>query len=156
SGGGGTDYLMFADGGSSISLTLTDVEEVRGGSGNDVITIVSKNNGLTIKGHAGNDRITAGTGTDRIDGGDGNETYVYASATDSSIVNKAATASGFDVVTVTAGDVFDFNVEVASVTSGQVYIADAPKENGDELLAQLNNAFLGAAVLDDGIDAMFI
>lgn len=161
-GGGGTDYLMFADGGSSISLTLTDVEEVRGGSGNDVITIVSKNNGLTIKGYAGNDQITAGTGADMIDGGDGNDTYVYASATDSSIVNKAATASGFDVVTVTAGDVFDFNVEVASVTSGQVYIVAVPKENGDELLVQLSTAFRAkkglsdAAVSGDGIDAMFI
>lgn len=162
SGGGGTDYLMFADGGNSISLTLTDVEEVRGGSGNDVITIVSKNNGLTIKGYAGNDRITAGTGADMIDGGDGNDTYVYASATDSSIVNKAATASGFDVVTVTAGDVFDFNVEVASVTPGLVDIVAVPEANGDALLGQLNSAFRSkkgladAAVSEDGIDAMFI
>lgn len=162
SGKSGDDHLILSNGNNNISLTLIDVEQVSGGSGDDVITIVSKNPGLTINGNAGNDRITAGAGADVIDGGDGDDTYVYTSANDSSILDEAALASGFDVVTVTAGDVFELNVAVASVTPEQVYIGAEPEVNGDALLGQLNSAFRSkkgladAAVSEDGVDAMFI
>ncbi len=56
--------------------TIATVENVIGGSGNDIITGTTAANVLT--GGAGNDRITGGTGNDGINGGLGTDIAVFA------------------------------------------------------------------------------
>jgi uncharacterized delta-60 repeat protein len=66
----------FDDGeGSERDNVFTDVENVWGGSGGDVIVGSSRNNRL--EGRGGNDMITGGGGSDRLYGGDGDDT-LYA------------------------------------------------------------------------------
>jgi Ca2+-binding RTX toxin-like protein len=61
--------------GSERDNVFTDVENVWGGSGNDVIVGSSRNNRL--EGRGGNDTITGGGGSDRLYGGEGDDT-LYA------------------------------------------------------------------------------
>jgi hypothetical protein len=56
--------------------TITTVENVIGGSGNDIITGTTASNAL--KGGAGADRITGGLGNDALDGGLGIDVAVFA------------------------------------------------------------------------------
>lgn len=56
--GASGDTLTLADGGNpGIALTLTDIREVDGGSGDDVITLVNQASGLIIDGKEGNDHL---------------------------------------------------------------------------------------------------
>ena len=52
--------------------TLTAIEMISGGGGNDTLTVASAvTNGITLNGGAGNDTITGGGGNDTITGGEG-------------------------------------------------------------------------------------
>jgi len=62
--GGGNDTLMLA--GGTNTLTVSNVETVTGGAGNDAITVTGTV-GATINGGAGNDAITGGAGNDTVD-----------------------------------------------------------------------------------------
>ncbi|MFN9547537.1 MAG: T9SS type A sorting domain-containing protein, partial [Cyanobacteriota bacterium] len=63
--------------------TLRDIENVIGGSRNDVITGSSVNN--TLNGGRGNDRLTGGRGADRLAGGVGADVFRYLAITDSNV-----------------------------------------------------------------------
>lgn len=75
-----------------------------------------------------------------------NDVYVYgANVTDSSVTSGGAAAAGWDVVTVTAGDKFDFSAAVASVVSPPVVSGVVINlASGNAFLAQLNTAFTAA------------
>lgn len=69
-GGDGFDTLQLASGGRTVDLsatTVTHVELIAGGAGNDTIT-----------GSAGNDTVTGGGGSDTINGAGGTDTVIYA------------------------------------------------------------------------------
>lgn len=75
-----------ASGGDANGDTLIQIENVIGGSGNDIITGAAGNNELhggagndTLDGAGGNDVIYGGDGADVINGGDGNDT-LYGTA----------------------------------------------------------------------------
>jgi Ca2+-binding RTX toxin-like protein len=86
-GAGGHDIASYNGRVAAVTVTLdnlandgaanerdnvaTDVEDVFGGRGNDVITGSSANNGLT--GGPGNDTLRGGAGNDELLGGDGND-----------------------------------------------------------------------------------
>jgi len=75
--------------------TLSNIENVVGGSGND--TIAGDNNDNVLSGGAGNDILDGGAGNDTLDGGDGIDTVSYVNAMNSVVVNLAAgTATGGD------------------------------------------------------------
>ena len=54
--------------------TLTGIEILVGGTGNDVFT--AANAGSTLRGGAGNDTLTGGSGDDVLQGGAGNDTFI--------------------------------------------------------------------------------
>lgn len=60
----------FADAHASL---LHGVDEVRGGSGHDVLRVTGGTTGFTLAGNQGNDQISGGLGTDALSGGAGND-----------------------------------------------------------------------------------
>ena len=99
----------FAD---HLSSLLHGVDEVRGGSGNDVLAVTGGTAGFSLAGSLGDDRLTGGTGNDVLSGGGGNDTIrgnggadtlrggvgddLYFAATGDTIVEAAA--AGIDTV----------------------------------------------------------
>lgn len=82
-------------------------------------------------------------------------TYKYAAASESTIINAASVATGFDTVSITSGDVFDFSADVTAVHLNEYYVGQVPQANGDALLTQLNSYYQSAGP-SAGIDAMYI
>jgi len=111
-----------------------------------------------ISGTTGADVLFGGLGADTIDGKGGNDTIVFA-AGDSNVATTTAAASGFDIITVHAGDKFDFGGELASF-SVIVATADPVGATGDDLLMALNAAWTagqgGAALVQFQNDAYVV
>ena len=90
-GGGGTDTASYAGITSAVTVslaitgsqvtggagsdTLLNIENLTGGSGNDILTGNAGNN--VIDGGAGNDTVIGGAGDDTLIGGDGIDTASY-------------------------------------------------------------------------------
>ncbi len=135
---GGTDTLNLAavttnsvvnlaSGAGTIAghaVTISGIENVYGGDGNDNFTAGSANSDLY--GMRGNDTLTAGTGNDIFDGGQGTDTVVYAdSVSDYSFTVVSATE--VDVAHTTGAaftdddkNVEDFNFGGATYTMAQI------------------------------------
>ena len=118
-GGDGIDTLSYGSAtiGAIVSLattlaqstvgsgfdTVTNFENLRGGSGNDRLSGDGGNN--AIAGGAGDDVIDGGLGNDLLDGGQGNDTLSYGSATAAITASLAVTTAqntggaGTDTVT---------------------------------------------------------
>ncbi len=93
-GGTGSDTLDMSGAGAAVTLTLasttaqntgaygtmtvTNIENLTGGSGNDVLT--GDGNANIISAGAGNDTLTGGGGNDTLDGGAGTDTAVFTGA----------------------------------------------------------------------------
>jgi len=154
-GGAGNDVINAGVGANSVTggagddtlTTSTGSDTVLGGDGND-----------TISSGAAADTVTGGAGNDVINGGDGADTYVYgATITDSSITSTTLAAAGFDVVTVTNGDIFDFNATIAVVTAATIASGVAiDTSTGTLLIGQLNTAFIANDDNVASIEAMVI
>ncbi len=76
-------------GNSVLTDTVTNIENLLAGAGNDDLTGSSLNNLLdggagndTLNGGLGNDTLNGGTGIDKMDGGDGNDIYIVDNASD--------------------------------------------------------------------------
>ncbi len=83
--------------------TLTGVENLLGGSGNDAL--IGSASGNMLKGGAGADRLTGGLGDDSLDGGLGMDVAVFAGSKASySIVTSGGTTTIKDNATTTDGD----------------------------------------------------
>jgi len=105
-GGAGTDTADYSTRTAALTITIdatandgetgeadkvsTDIEVVKGGSGNDTIT--GSANADTIYGGAGDDTITGGLGNDTLYGDAGDDTF-----------NEGALTSGSDVISGGAG-----------------------------------------------------
>jgi len=84
---GGADTLTYAGTTSAVSVNLStrtasgfssisNIENVTGGSGNDTLIGDSFNN--VVNGGNGADRMTGAAGNDSLNGGSGNDTFVFA------------------------------------------------------------------------------
>lgn len=118
-GGAGTDWLDLtasngnytididttADDGESSEndLVYTDIENIAGGDGNDVLTGSSSAN--VLRGGSGNDSLVGGSGDDILIGEAGNDTLVGGAGDDTiyESTTNAATSSGSDVIQGGAG-----------------------------------------------------
>ena len=78
--------------------TLTQIENVTGGTGSDTLTGTGANNVLT--GGGGNDTLNGGAGADTMIGGIGNDTYVVDNNGD--VVTENA-GEGVDIINTTLG-----------------------------------------------------
>ncbi|QNM95693.1 calcium-binding protein [Chitinimonas koreensis] len=116
-GGAGSDTASYASSTAAVTVTLAissaqatggagidrliDIENLLGGSGNDVLTGNGGNNALT--GGLGDDTLTGGLGDDRLDGGDGQDTANYADQTAALTINLSVstmqnTGAGLDTL----------------------------------------------------------
>lgn len=87
--GGGNDTLLLSD--TATAVIASNVETIRGGAGNDRITVAgnaaaSVSGGAgndAIAGGAGNDTLAGGLGVDQLTGGAGSDRFVFSAVADS-------------------------------------------------------------------------
>ena len=139
--------------GSSSTVTLTGVT-----LGVTVTGVAAGTNTLT--GGSGNDTIIGGAGADVIDGGLGADTYVIpysGGASGSDVTFGLGAAAGFDSVTVTVGDTFDFGGAVIVFKTSMVTGAANPADGTSAaLVAALNAAFIANDNVAGDFEAMLI
>jgi len=129
-GGGGTDTVSYTGTSAAVTVsltkstsqntggagtdTITNVENLTGGNGNDRLTGSSARNALSggkgndvLRGSAGNDTIIGGAGNDTIIGGDGTDTVSYTGTSAAVTVSLAKSTAqntggaGTDTITGT-------------------------------------------------------
>ena len=79
--------------------TLINIENIRGGSGDD--TLIGESGDNTIQGGYGDDSLSGGSGNDRLDGGGGEDTADYSAQTTAvtvDLANRTATGDGNDTL----------------------------------------------------------
>jgi Ca2+-binding RTX toxin-like protein len=112
---------------AAVEDTLTGIENVVGGSGNDILTGDAGANALdgglgndTLTGGGGNDTLTGGLGTDTLTGGAGNDTFVFTTPAEAG--NGASRDLIADVAGagVAGGDVID----VSGIDADTVALGD--------------------------------
>lgn len=100
--------------------TLTGIEALKGGSGNDAL--VAGNGGHLLDGGAGDDTLTGGTGNDTLVAGAGNDAVHGGGGTDTVVLagnwadytitqsgGVTTLANGLNTVTVTGTELFEFD-----------------------------------------------
>lgn len=154
-GGGGNDSLHGGNG-KDMLYGGDDNDLLDGGNGDDMLD--GGNGDDQIIGGNGEDYIDGGHGADVIDGGNGVDTYFvdYTDASlndalDSTVTTTDTAAAGFDVVTVSEGDIFDFGARPDAIyapdpmviTAGSLILSDVDVTGytGNELLSALTGVF---------------
>ncbi len=105
--GAGSDLLSYAATSEAVTVNLangsatgftsiSNIENVTGGSGNDILT--GDNGANVLIGGAGNDVLTGGGGNDTLTGGAGDDTFVVDAG-----VDTVTDLSGGDMLKVSAG-----------------------------------------------------
>ncbi|WP_345197052.1 calcium-binding protein, partial [Kistimonas scapharcae] len=75
--------------------TLTSIENVTGGAGDDVITAAETGTeGNELRGNAGDDQLSGGGGVDVLDGGDGDDTLIGGAGQDQLIGGEGNETNG--------------------------------------------------------------
>ena len=187
-GGAGTDTADYSTRTAALTITIdatandgetgetdkvsTDIEVVKGGSGNDTITGSAAAD--TIYGGAGNDTITGGLGNDTLYGDAGNDTFDEGSATSGadtinggagtdtvsygSRTNDVTVAISGAAVSGEAGELDKVMTDVENVTggAGNDTITGSPSDNvldggagNDTLSGGLGNDTLKGGAGDD-------
>ena len=144
---------LRATGSRTGTDTLEGFENVRGGSGNDVLTGDAGANFLegwsgndTLRGEAGDDVIAGGSGNDNLDGGAGIDTLDYAFATTAVAVNLITlrtsgveigtdTLAGFENVRSGAGDDVLTGNAAANLLEGRAGNDTLRGDAGDDVIA---------------------
>ena len=137
-GGTGTDTISFATATNAVVLTLKryipaaitiggiaqgsvrDVENILGGTGNDILAGDSLVN--RIEGGGGNDTLRGGVGADVLDGGTGTDTVDYSDTSDPVVLTLAGATFAQAIVGGIADDTVR-NVEAATGGSGNDMLA---------------------------------
>ncbi len=112
------------------TVTYSEIEETRTGSGNDTVDASATTAGTTVSTGDGNDSIVGGTGNDNIDAGDGADTVEGGAGDDTIDLGGTGPDGDPDLVVFSDGDGND------TVTN-----FDAPTPNGD-------GTFTGTDLLD--------
>ena len=104
-GMGGTDTLLMTNAGDLLVYdqggqhTLTSVENILAGNGNDVVDLAGSSDSFTVNGGAADDILWGGSGNDAIQGTDGNDIIDPGPGND--VVDGG---NGDDTITVEAGN----------------------------------------------------
>ena len=163
-GGDGVDTVSFDGETSSLTVnldtgvavsegtgsdTITSVENVVAGSGNDFLTGDASDN--TLVGGDGDDALSGGLGDDHLVGGAGDDTYTVDSGDDTIVVGGGADSlvmGGRMTGAIRTDDDGDgnFDLELTGVSDGEVYTATVLDQTNDGL----TNVELDLS--DDGVD----
>jgi T5SS/PEP-CTERM-associated repeat protein len=131
-----------ASGVETGSDSLTGIENVIGGAGNDIITGNAADNAITAG--LGNDTVFGSAGGDALDGGAGIDTINYASATNAVSVNlSSSAASGVDI----GSDVL-IRFENVTAGSGNDTLVGDTSNNALDSGAGTDTLVLSGAVLE--------
>ena len=129
-GGAGNDTLNASESKGAVTLDMTspkkkfsNIENLTGGSGNDVLVGDEKANQLV--GGAGNDTLTGGAGDDTLTGGLGKDKYIFK------------TGSGHDVITADLSNTEDTLV-LSDIKTLEDFNALINTQVGDDLTLVLN------------------
>ncbi len=166
-GGNGTDTADYSADGQGVSAslaagtasgtfigndTLTAIENLTGGSGNDTLTGNGGSN--VLSGNDGNDTLVGGTGDDTLNGGNGSDTADYSAETVAVTASLAGgTASGSSI----GSDTLTGIENLAGGTGDDTLTGDA---NANALTGNVgNDALSGGAGADtlaggDGADTL--
>ena len=161
SGGAGTDTVTYAASTNALTInlsagsatgtgigtdTLTSIEIVRTGSGNDILTAAST--GSTFIAGAGTDQLTGSVGNDTLVGGQHNDTLNGGGGTDTVDYSQDG-GSGAVTVNLASGSATDSFGNTDTLTSIENIIgtglADTITAN---VVNGINNAFSGGAGTD--------
>jgi len=151
---GGEDSVTTGTANDVID-TGADDDSISSGAGNDDIDAGAGDD--VINAGAGTDAIDAGTGADVVNGGTGVDTYVISDADSAVDTGTAvtATAAGIDTVTVTTGDIFNFEdrTEALNADAGAAVAVALADDTDDttmtELLAAMDAAVNADLAADD-------
>lgn len=165
-GGVGNDSL-YGGNGKDLLDGGVDNDLLDGGNGDDMLD--GGNGDDQILGGNGEDYIDGGHGADVIDGGNGVDTYFidYTNvndAWDSTITTHDDLAAGFDVVTVSEGDIFNFGefpyyTEFPTIVTHPSIVysdVDITGFTGHQLFDAINTAFLANDDSTPNREAMLI
>lgn len=144
--------------GENVSITngFYIADSIAAANGKDFSTGWDGIRGVKLTGSDKGQTVTSSPFADNIDGGAGNDTYKYAHSSHSTISSSDSTATGFDTISITSGDIFDWlAADVGAVQREEYYTDNTPESNGADLLTQLNHAYQ-TAVPQDGIDAIYV
>jgi serralysin len=139
--GGGGDWLRYnttagvtvnlASGTGTGFASITGVENLIGGTGNDSLTGDGGSN--KINGNNGNDVITGGGDADNLTGGVGNDTFVYAAGCGNDTIND------FDAWAVGGQDFLD--VSAFGINAGNFAARVAIIDTGAETVVRIDNTY---------------
>ncbi|HEX4534832.1 MAG TPA: calcium-binding protein [Rhizomicrobium sp.] len=138
-GGAGRDLLDLSDAAFSVNInlkisgpqnlhgartqTISGIEDVNGGSGND--HIVGNGSSNYLSGGAGNDVLKGGNGADTLDGGRGADALYGGSQRDAFVFSSAAVSTGANHDTIFAfngsADSFELAVSVRAMDEKVVH-----------------------------------
>ncbi|WEX75374.1 calcium-binding protein [Sinorhizobium numidicum] len=156
---GATPATVFVNG--AAEDTLSNIENVYGGSGDDILTGDGQNNVLrgevgndTLNGGAGDDSLFGGAGNDTVDGGTGSDTFDLREKT-AAIVLRLNGANAATVFVGGAAEDTVSNVEkIVGGSAGDTLIGDAA---GNKFSGARGDDWLmggdGADILDGGEDS---
>jgi Ca2+-binding RTX toxin-like protein len=123
--GGFVPSIQLVATGVFLDPTLSNIEDVRGGSLNDQIVGNSLNN--VLFGGAGNDNLSGGAGNDTLFGEDGNDTLVGGSGNDLYVINTpdlisetSTIATEIDTVQSSVDFTLTANVENLTLTGAAI------------------------------------
>ena len=149
-GGSGSDTLDYTGTVSDLTVDLgtslvpdvasiTSIENVTGGSGNDSLT-----------GDVGANILTGGLGTDTLSGGAGNDTAAYAGPLAQSAVTFNFSLNQWEVDGGALGTDTLHSIEYVQFSGGRYLLVD-PNGTGDNGFATLNDAVLASSQSGDTI-----
>ena len=161
-GGGGIDTADYSSAATPVTVTLdgsagdgesgesdnvgVDVENVTGGSANDVLTGSGAAN--TLSGGAGNDLLRGAGGPDLLQGGDGSDTVSY----DYSTVGVNVTLDGV-ANDGTAGELDNVQADVENVTGSGLADVIAGNDGANALSGGAGNDRIASGRGVDSVDA---
>ncbi|HLF95665.1 MAG TPA: DUF4347 domain-containing protein, partial [Methylococcaceae bacterium] len=143
-GGSGRDLVKFSSATASITVNLslgtaegvnigkdrlTGIEDILGGSGNDVLLGNGENN--VLFGATGNDRLSGDAGNDSLVGGYGEDTLTGGAGWDTFVIRQ----SGNDLASLGLDRVTDFSAEDALLVQGANFASPLTEGDGAGLLA---------------------
>jgi len=156
---GGTDVLTYAGSAAAVTVnlgagtgsgftSLSNIENVIGGNGDDNLTGSAGNNSLT--GGIGNDRLAGNGGTDTLIGGAGNDTYVTDGGDTLTEVANAGTDTVEASLSFTLANNFENLTLVGNAAINGTGNAVANTISGNDL-ANILKGLNGADILTGGL-----
>jgi Ca2+-binding RTX toxin-like protein len=163
-GGAGFDnILLHTAAGQSLALTVTDdmrtnIEQVTGLYGDEILDGSGLSQGITLDGEAGNDVLLGGHGNDVLTGGSGNDLLSGGAGTDMLLGGDGDDIFSYSGSDTPAGDVLDGGdgfddiiLHSAPGSNATVALTDAMRTNIEQLTGGDGNDYLNGSALTGAI-----